>query len=96
MKEAIHVVAAFECEYKESVDASSDIAHRSAMLTPTWEGGEGLHGDQGGEVAAVVGEQQRGPVALRRGHLQGQVDAAEGDGGQGLAVRVLPVCVRDG
>ena len=49
----------------------------------------GLHGDEGGEVARVVGEEEGALVAVGRVALQGKVDAAEGDRGQGLAVNVL-------
>ena len=49
----------------------------------------GLHGDEGGEVARVVGEEEGALVAVGRVALQGKVDAAEGDRGEGLAVYVL-------
>ena len=49
----------------------------------------GLHGDEGGEVARVVGEEEGALVAVGRVALQGEVDAAEGDRGEGLAVYVL-------
>ena len=49
----------------------------------------GLHGDEGGEVARVVGEEEGALVAIGRVALQGKVDAAEGDRGEGLAVYVL-------
>ena len=49
----------------------------------------GLHGDEGGEVARVVGEEEGALVAVGRVALQGKVDAAEGNRGEGLAVYVL-------
>ena len=49
----------------------------------------GLHGDEGGEVSRVVGEEEGALVAIGRVALQGKVNAAEGDRGEGLAVYVL-------
>ena len=41
-----------------------------------------LHGHQGGEVCLVVGQHQWGAVASVGGHLQGQVQTSERDGGK--------------
>ena len=49
----------------------------------------GLHGDEGGEVARVVGEEEGALVAVGRVALQGKIDAAEGNRREGLAVYVL-------
>ena len=54
----------------------------------------GLHGDEGGEVSCVVGEEEGALVAVGRVALQGKVDAAEGDRGEGLAVYVLKTLAR--
>ena len=73
---------------------------KGKVASPTWFPGvfsaqsaaaaaSGLHGDEGGEVARVVGEEEGALVAVGRVALKGKVDAAEGDRGQGLAVNVL-------
>ena len=48
-----------------------------------------LHGDEGREVSGVVGEEQRALVTVFGVALEGEVDSAEGDRGQGVAVDVL-------
>ena len=58
-------------------------------LSAAAEAASGLHGDEGGEVARVVCEEEGALVAVGRVALQGKVDAAEGDRGEGLAVYVL-------
>ena len=48
-----------------------------------------FHGNQRREVGRVVREQQRRPMTRLRGALEGEVDPPEGNGGEGLSVRVL-------
>ena len=48
-----------------------------------------LHGDQGGEVSGVVGEEERAFVTVGRRAFQRKVDSAEGDWRQSFAVHVL-------
>ncbi len=40
-------------------------------------------------MSTVVSQQQRGTVAIGRRALNGQINAAEGDGSQGFAIHVL-------
>lgn len=41
-----------------------------------------LHGHQRGEVGLIVGQDQGGAVTAARGHLQGQIEPSERDGGE--------------
>lgn len=48
-----------------------------------------LHDHQGGEVSRIIGEEQRRPLALAGGALQGKVHPPKGYRGKGLPTHIL-------
>ena len=48
-----------------------------------------VHCHEGGKVRGIVGEEKRGFVTVLGRHEEWEVDATEGDRGQGFTIRVL-------